>query len=40
MTVVDPRTASPDVAPVCVRRLDALLDGWEVVESVCGVVVA
>jgi acetyl-CoA/propionyl-CoA carboxylase carboxyl transferase subunit len=32
-------TAGPELAPTCVRRLDALLDGWELVESVCGVVV-
>lgn len=40
MTVTAPRTASPDLAPTCTRRLSALLDGWEVVEQVCGVVVA
>jgi acetyl-CoA/propionyl-CoA carboxylase carboxyl transferase subunit len=33
-------TAGPELAPTCVRRLDALLDGWELVEAVCGVVVA
>ena len=33
-------TTAPELAPTCVRRLDALLDGWEVVESVCGVLVA
>jgi acetyl-CoA/propionyl-CoA carboxylase carboxyl transferase subunit len=27
-------------APVCARRLDALLDGWQVIDAVCGVVVA
>ena len=40
MTLVDPRTADLDPADICVQRLDALLDGWEVVESVCGVVAA
>jgi acetyl-CoA/propionyl-CoA carboxylase carboxyl transferase subunit len=40
MTMTDPRTAGPELAAACVRRLDALLDGWELVESVCGVVVA
>jgi acetyl-CoA/propionyl-CoA carboxylase carboxyl transferase subunit len=40
MTLVDPRTADLEPADVCVQRLDALLDGWQVVESVCGVVVA
>jgi acetyl-CoA/propionyl-CoA carboxylase carboxyl transferase subunit len=33
-------TAGPELAPTCTRRLDALLDGWELVEAVCGVVVA
>ncbi len=33
-------TAGPELAPTCVRRLEALLDGWEVVEAVSGVVVA
>ena len=33
-------TAGPELAPTCSRRLDALLDGWELVESVSGVVVA
>ena len=33
-------TAGPGLAPTCLRRLDSLLDGWEVVESVCGVLVA
>jgi len=32
-------TAGPALAPTCTRRLDALLDGWELVESPSGVVV-
>lgn len=40
MTVADRIPSGVDVAPVCVQRLDALLDGWELVEQVCGVVVA
>lgn len=33
-------TADTQLAPPCVRRLDALLDRWHVLESVCGVLVA
>ncbi|MCW2598382.1 MAG: carboxyl transferase [Frankiales bacterium] len=33
-------TAGPELAPTCTRRLDALLDGWELIEAPCGVVVA
>jgi acetyl-CoA/propionyl-CoA carboxylase carboxyl transferase subunit len=40
MTVTDPLTTGPTLAPTCARRLDALLDGWAVIESVCGVVSA
>ncbi len=40
MTMTDPRLAIPEIAATCTRRLSALLDGWEVVESACGVVVA
>lgn len=40
MTVTESLSGSTGLAPTCVRRLEALLDGWEVVEAVCGVVVA
>lgn len=40
MTVTEPLPTGLVLPPTCERRLDALLDGWEVVESVCGVVVA
>jgi acetyl-CoA/propionyl-CoA carboxylase carboxyl transferase subunit len=40
MTVTEPLPAGFDLPATCVRRLEALLDGWEVVEAVCGVVVA
>ncbi|MCU1593505.1 MAG: carboxyl transferase [Frankiales bacterium] len=43
MTVTDTQHALSvfeDLPPVCAQRLDALLDGWEVLENVNGVVVA
>jgi acetyl-CoA/propionyl-CoA carboxylase carboxyl transferase subunit len=33
-------TLAERLAPVCVQRLDALLDGWEVLDAACGVTVA
>ena len=40
MTVIETHPVTVELPSVCVRRLDALLDGWEVVEAESGVVVA
>jgi acetyl-CoA/propionyl-CoA carboxylase carboxyl transferase subunit len=40
MTVTESPPIDLGLPPVCAQRLDALLDGWEVVEAVSGVVVA
>ena len=39
MTILDPRSAPPVVAPGCQQRLSTLFDAWDVLENVCGVVV-